>query len=181
MRLRPYRSKSDYEYVEKWVNGERIHALWSANLLPCPLSKEALDAFLERDAKEWGGDAYVATEDDGTPMGFFCYSVNQTDNIGFLKFVLLDPDLWGRGYGVQMIRLALKYAYEITGVKLVRLAVFHVNEAAVRCYTKAGFTTESVTKEAFSYRDEKWDRILMIAKPSLYGPKGLGQRGNHSI
>ena len=163
MRLRPYRSKSDYEYVEKWVNGERIHALWSANLLPYPLSNEALDAFLERDAEEWGGCAYVATEEDGTPSGFFCYSVNTSDNAGFLKFIILDPELRGRGYGGKMIRLALKYAFEITGAERVQLNVFQVNEAAMRCYEKAGFSADSVTAEAFSYRDEKWSRIHMTA------------------
>lgn len=162
MRLRPYYGKRDYKFVEEWVNDGRVHALWSAGLLPYPLSREALEAFLERDVKEWGGYAYMATEDDGTPAGFFCYSVNLADNAGFLKFILLDPKLRGRGYGGRMIGLALKYAFEITGAELVRLNVFQVNEAAFRCYRKAGFAVESVTKEAFSYGNERWDRICMV-------------------
>lgn len=161
MRLRPYYGRKDYKYVEKWVNDKRVHALWSAGLLPSPLTQEALEEFLEREAGEWGGCAYTATEEDGTPAGFFCYSVNPSDNAGFLKFILLDPGLRGRGYGVRMIRLALKYAFEITGAELVRLNVFRVNEAALGCYRKAGFAVESVTEAAFSFGEEKWDRIRM--------------------
>ena len=92
----------NYEYLEHWVNDERIHVLWCAGLLPWPLTREALDAFLERDAREWGGFAYVATEDDGKPIGFFLYSANVKENSGFLKFIVLDPELRGRGYGVRM-------------------------------------------------------------------------------
>ncbi len=55
MRLRPYYGKSDYKFVEEWVKDKRVHALWSAGRLPCPLAREALEEFLERDAAEWGG------------------------------------------------------------------------------------------------------------------------------
>ena len=162
MRLRPYNGKIDYEYLEHWVNDERIHVLWCARLLPWPLTREALDAFLERDAREWGGFAYVATEDDGKPIGFFLYSTNVKENSGFLKFIVLDPELRGRGYGVRMIKLALKYAFEITGVTSVQLNVFQVNAAAVRCYEKAGLKVRAVEENAFRYREEIWARCNMV-------------------
>lgn len=175
MRLRPYFGKSDYKFVEEWVNDKRVHVLWSAGRLPCPLTREALEEFLERDAAEWGGCAYTATQEDGTPVGFFCYSINLQDNAGFLKFILLDPELRGKGYGVQMIRLALKYAFEITGAEIVRLNVFHVNEAALGCYRKAGFAAESVTEAAFAYGEEKWDRICMAVSKDVKCGTGVLQ------
>lgn len=162
MRLRPYRSSSDYKYVAEWLKEERIHALWCANLLPFPLSKEALDAFLEKDAEEWGGYACVAAGENGIPIGFFMYSVNEKENSGFLKFIVLNGELRGKGYGTQMIRLALKYAFEITGVDFVQLNVFKCNEAAMKCYAKAGLRVRAVEEAALCYREERWDRCNMV-------------------
>ena len=164
MRLRPYRSNSDYEYVAEWLKEERIHALWCANLLPFPLSKDALDAFLEKDAEVWGGYACVATGENGIPIGFFMYSVNENENSGFLKFIVLNGELRGKGYGTQMIRLALKYAFEITGVDFVQLNVFKCNEAAMKCYAKAGLRMRAVEEAAFRYREERWDRCNMMVE-----------------
>jgi len=164
MRLRPYNSTSDYPYVEKWVENERIHALWCANLIPYPLSEDSLREFLEKDAREWGGCAFVATEDNGVPMGFFVYSLNLAENTGFMKLILLDGRLRGRGYGPQMCRLALKYAFEITGAQAVQLNVFDVNARARKCYEKAGFRQRSITEAALQYGEEQWGRLNMAAE-----------------
>ena len=85
MRIRPYIESKDYEYLAKWVDDEKIHAMWSANLIPYPITKENLHSLLEKSAMDWTDSAYVATESDGKIIGFFCYSVNVEDNTGFLK------------------------------------------------------------------------------------------------
>ncbi|MBD5484176.1 MAG: GNAT family N-acetyltransferase [Lachnospiraceae bacterium] len=63
-------------------------------------------AFLETIATDWTDNAYVATEDNGQVVGFFCYSVNIDDNIGFLKFIIVDKSKRGMGYGKEMLNLA---------------------------------------------------------------------------
>ena len=49
MRIRPYIESKDYKYLEKWIDSERIHALWCANQIPYPVSKEGFHG------KECGG------------------------------------------------------------------------------------------------------------------------------
>ena len=161
MRIRPYLENRDYEYLEQWSGGARAHALWCANLFPYPLTKEGLHNALERNAREWEDCAFVATEDDGEPAGFFCYSVNMENDVGFFKFIIIDPEKRGRGYGQRMLKLALRYAFEITGAQVVRLNVFQENESARRCYEKAGFSEKSVEEGAFSYQNERWSRCGM--------------------
>lgn len=163
MRIRPYIESIDYEHIEKWVGDEKNHALWCANLIPYPVTKENLHVFLEKTAVEWTDSAYVATENNGKTIGFFCYSINVDDNTGFLKFVIIDHNLRGKGYGKEMLKLALQYAFEITGVKLVRLNVFDENIVAKHCYEKVGFIEESITKNVFTYKNESWDRCHMAA------------------
>lgn len=162
MRIRPYIENKDYEYLEKWIDSERTHALWCANLIPYPLAKESLHDFLERCASEWTDSAYVATQDNGEAIGFFCYSINTADNTGFLKFVVVDSQRRGAGWGTEMLQLALQYAFHITKVELVQLNVFDENIAAKRCYEKIGFATESITRNVFSYKDESWSRCHMF-------------------
>ena len=89
MRIRPYIPNKDYEYVSKWIDDERTHAFWCANLLTYPITRKSFHDLLERNAMDWTDSAYVATENSGQAVGFFCYSVNTADNIGFLKLSLI--------------------------------------------------------------------------------------------
>ena len=162
MRIRPYIESRDYEYIEKWIDDEKTHALWCANLIPYPVTKENFHAFLEKNAVEWTDSAYVATETNGEIIGFFCYSINVDDNAGFLKFVIVYHNKRGTGYGKEMLKLALQYAFDITGVELVQLNVFDENVVAKHCYEKIGFIEESIAKNIFSYKDELWSGCHMI-------------------
>ncbi len=163
MRIRPYIPNKDYEYLSKWIDDERTHAFWCANLFPYPLTPEAFHDILAKNSMERADSAYVATEDHGQVVGFFCYSVNPEDNMGFLKFIMVDKAKRGKGYGKEMLTLALRYAFQITGAKAVGLNVFPENNSAKRCYEKAGFVERNVTKNAFAYKDEIWSRCNMVA------------------
>lgn len=164
LRIRPYIESKDYGYIEEWIDDERIHALWCANRIPYPATKDSLRTLLEKNALEWTDSAYVATENSGEIIGFFCYSVNTDDNTGFLKFIIVDRKKRGSGYGKEMLKLALKYAFDITGVQAVRLNVFDENTAAKHCYEKVGFVEESITKDVFSYKNEVWSRCHMVIR-----------------
>lgn len=163
MRLRPYR-KSDFGWIEGWLLDARTHALWCAGRLPFPLAKETFQDMMETTEREWGSCGYVFTEDSGRPVGFFMYNVNVEDSSGFVSYIVVDSSLRGKGYGTQMIKLLLKYAFDITNAAVVRLNVFDVNERAKRCYEKAGFVEESFTPDAVVFEEEHWGRYLMVAK-----------------
>lgn len=163
MRIRPYIPDKDFTFVSTWIADERTHSLWSANRFPYPITPESFHNFLEKIAAEWADSAYVATENSGQPVGFFCYSVNTEDNIGFLKFVIIDRAKRGKGYGKEMLQLALQYAFQITGAEAVQLNVFDKNTAAKKCYESVGFVERAIDKNVFSYQDELWSRCNMIS------------------
>lgn len=176
MRIRPYIEGKDYEYISKWIGSERVHALWCANLIPYPITRESFRAFLEKNALDWTDSAYVATGQDGEPVGFFCYSVNSKENEGFFKFVVVDDQKRGMGCGKEMLHLALRYAFCITGVERVRLNVFDENSAAKHCYEKVGFTQESKAEHVFSYRDVLWSRCHMTVTKQAWMERSVGGR-----
>lgn len=162
MRIRPYIPNKDYVCLSKWIDDERIHAFWCANRLPYPMTPKSFHEFLEKNSMDRSESAYVATENNGQVVGFFCYSVNTEDNIGFLKFIMIDNTKRGKGYGKQMLNLALQYAFQITGAEAVQLNVFSENTLAKQCYEQVGFVERNIDKDVFLYKDELWSRCNMI-------------------
>ena len=61
-----------------------------------------------------------------------------------------------------MLELASRYAFEKNGAVALQLNVFSENIRARKCYQKAGFTERRVTKNAFSFKGESWDRVNMV-------------------
>lgn len=164
MRIRPYISDLDYDKIEKWVTNERMHAMWCANLIRYPLQKIYFEETLEELAVKFKDSPYVATTDEGELVGFFCYSVNLNTNEGMLKFVIAAPEFRGKGYGREMIALAVKYGFEITNADAVQLNVFAENTNAKKCYLSVGFTERTNTDNAFRFGDEMWARCNMVIK-----------------
>ena len=132
------------------------------------MTPKSFHDLLEKNAMDQTDSAYVATENSGQAVGFFCYSVNAADNIGFLKFVIVDKSKRGKGYGKEILNLALQYAFQITGAKAVQFNVFNENASAKQCYEKVGFVERKIDKDVFAYKDELWSRCnMIISKQSL--------------
>ena len=123
MRIRPYQNK-DFDIISQWITDERSHALWCANLMPYPLEKNSFDALLQEAEERFGDSPFVATTNDGQVVGFFCFSVKLHTNEGMLKFVVIDNTMRNKGYGCEMLKLAIKYAFEIAKANAVHLNVF---------------------------------------------------------
>jgi RimJ/RimL family protein N-acetyltransferase len=75
---------------------------------------------------------------------------------------MIDKAKRGKGYGKEMLNLALQYAFQITGAKAVQLNVFSENTLAKQCYEKVGFIERNIDKDVFSYQNELWSRCNMI-------------------
>lgn len=123
MRIRPYQNK-DFDIISQWITDERSHALWCANLMTYPLEKNSFDALLQEAEERFGDSPFVATTNDGQVVGFFCFSVKLHTNEGMLKFVVIDNTMRNKGYGCEMLKLAIKYAFEIAKADAVHLNVF---------------------------------------------------------
>jgi len=161
MRIRPYHDK-DFDTIINWIKDERSHALWCANLIPYPLEKTGFDNLLKEAEECFGDSPFVATTDDGKAVGFFCFSVNLETNEGMFKFVVVDHTIRNQGYGCEMLKLAIKYAFEIEKAEAVHLNVFPENPGAKRCYEKVGFKERNLAENAFHFKDESWGRCNMI-------------------
>lgn len=160
LRLRPYR-KSDAQQIVHWIKDERTFFLWSADKLGnYPVTPDALHDFYEKNME--CDDFYVMTAfDEEGPVGqLFMRFMDQDKTHLHFGFIVVDDSKRGKGYGREMLQLALKYAFEILKVSRVTLGVFEDNQKAYGCYKKVGFR-ENVNKKPQIYHlmDEEWNCI----------------------
>lgn len=102
---------------------------------------------MEKNMEEWTVCAFTVTYDRGTP-------------VGFLASVMIDHKLRGKGYGKEVTRMALRYAFEFTGAESVQLTVFEENADAKRCYERIGFTDRG-SQMVHVHEDETWRLCTM--------------------
>ncbi|APU15583.1 GNAT family N-acetyltransferase [Actinoalloteichus fjordicus] len=72
----------------------------------------------------------------------------------------------GRGIGTEATRLTLDYAFHITNLRCVYLAVLSPNTAAIRAYEKAGFRTIGERRQSGYWLGEPANETLMDAIPA---------------
>lgn len=151
LRLRPYKP-ADAEFVLKWWEGigEDDFMKWGAGKFSYPLTMEQLEYYYETwGIKETTGWPMTALDEEGRVVGQLLMRIADFE-AGTLRFgfIVVDPELRGKGYGKQMLTQALRYAHEILGMKKASLGVFDNNPQARKCYEQAGF---SLTGEISDY------------------------------
>lgn len=155
LRLRPYLPK-DTDTILSWCRDEETFYKWTAGVMgEYPITREKF-AFVDSMI------AFCAMDETGI-IGFFTMR-NPKPTLDELRigFVIVDPEKRGRGYGREMLKLALQYAKEIYKAKVVSLAVFDNNPNAHRCYLSAGFRDiPQNPPETYQVRGETWNCIQM--------------------
>ena len=155
IRLRPYKN-CDAEHIVKWIKDEVEFRKWCADCFESyPLSAEMMNAYyMERINSDsfWAMTALDDTQVVGQVMMRFLDDEKKILRFGF---VIVDDSRRGKGYGKQMLSLALKYAFEILKVEKVTLGVFENNPSAYHCYQSLGFK-ESGDKGYSEILGDKW-------------------------
>ncbi len=156
LRLRPYKS-SDAKYIIKWIKDEKSFAMWCAGNFQYPLTEEQLILYKENYDNDENGWIMTAIDEKGTPVGHFLMRLAdyEKESIRF-GFIIVDSEIRGKGYGKEMLTLAIKYAFEILKVSRITLGVYDNNPSAHYCYKNVGFIDERYKENDFSYKDEQW-------------------------
>lgn len=156
IRIRPFKI-SDADYLINWVGDRRKFTMWSADKFKYPLTKEQIEEYMNKYEQDEHGWIFTALDKAGKPVGHFLMRMADYQNESVhLGFIIVDSEIRGKGYGREMVSLAVKYAFVILKVRRVTLGVFANNPAAHNCYKSVGFLEEKYEEEAFTYQDEKW-------------------------
>ncbi|WP_026492949.1 GNAT family N-acetyltransferase [Butyrivibrio sp. XPD2002] len=171
MKIRLFDIDTDFDTIKDWVADGRTHAMWSANRMVYPLDRTNLQQVLAEMLDKFEDKPFVAVADDGSVVGFYCYSFNNDSKEGMLKFIVVDPQYRGKGIAEEMIRLALTDAFDNPDTDEVQLNVFSENVRVKKFYEKIGFKERRIVENAFAYKDESWNRCNMVISSKIFNLK----------
>ncbi len=159
LKLRPYK-RCDAKSVVKWLGDEAAFYKWSAGRFgDYPLTAERLNEYydgLENEPGHWTMTAFDERGAVGHMIMRFTDDEQKTLRFGF---IIVDPEIRGKGYGRQMLTLAAKYAFTCIRPERITLGVFENNPAARRCYESLGM--RAVGEELYPLMGEEWKCIEM--------------------
>ena len=159
--FRPYKA-CDAEIVIKWLLNEKSFYQWSAGLIgDYPTSAERLNAFYNEQKDNPNFMVFIACDEKGQPVGhlFMKYMDEKREKVRF-GFIVVDPNMRGKGYGRKLLLLAQKYAFDFLGAKEIGLSVFDNNPGAMHCYESVGFKYSGGRRTA-EYLGETWNGLEM--------------------
>jgi len=104
----------------------------------------------------------IRKREDDRLVGFICISVlDWSHRTASLQLDLGDSADRGQGFGTQVLKLMLRYAFTELNLHRVTLDAFEYNPRAVRSYEKAGFVVEGHERKTLHRDGNYWDVIFM--------------------
>jgi RimJ/RimL family protein N-acetyltransferase len=155
MSLRPF-LPDDAETILSWCKDKHTFRLWSADRYKDFPAQP--DDMLEQYE---GGNMYSLTAVVGDAIiGHILLRFPSEDkSVIRFGFVIVDDSKRGKGYGKQMLRLAIDYSQKELAAKRISLGVFCDNLSALECYKSVGFRITG--EDTYSIDGEKWKSIEM--------------------
>ena len=153
LRLRPYKP-SDAETILKWIKDEDAFRKWSTDRYPhYPITADDMNhKYMDcnGDCAEPDNFYPMTAFDDSGIVGHLIMRFTDAEKSTLrFGFVIVDDSKRGMGYGKQMLRLALRYAFDILKVQKVTLGVLENNPGAYYCYKAAGFKDVPMDEPAY--------------------------------
>ncbi len=130
---------------------------------PRPASLDSLLAqYDEHLAEPDKSSISFAIDVDGLYIGHCgLHQFDDTARHCILSIEIGDRDYWGQGYGREVIKLLVDYAFEHRNMQRVWLNTHSENERAIRCYRACGFVEEGRLRRHIFIQGRYVDRVVM--------------------
>jgi RimJ/RimL family protein N-acetyltransferase len=157
--LRPF-GRDDLPYIQKWSDDAELRKLTGE---VAPMSRA--------EAEKWYREL-VADKD----RLWFVVVLKRGDRVvgeaGLLRMfrpwrntdmtiIIGEKDAWGKGYGTEVGRLLLDYAFKRLGFHRISIGVVGFNKRALKFWDGLGFKKEGVERDEYYYDNEYSDGIMM--------------------
>ena len=89
------------------------------------------------------------------------YRIDWVGRIAIYYLAISETANWQKGYGSEVTRLMIEYAFNTLNLNRIQLYVFKDNGAAVKVYKNAGFVIEGTLREAMYHKGGFCDFYVM--------------------
>ena len=151
MILRPF-TINDAPIILSWIKDKTVFRKWSADRYPTfpPKPEDMLAQYATENIFP-----FTAINDDGNVVGHIMLRYpDPSKTVIRFGFVIVDDNLRGKGYGKQMLQLAIQKAQQEFGAKKITLGVFDNNPSAFHCYESVGFKV--IGADCYTIDGEEW-------------------------
>lgn len=104
---------------------------------------------------------WVRTLAEDRLIGEFSLWVDLIHSVAWVGIAIGERDFWGKGYGTDMMKLCLQYAFTELCMERVSLGVHEYNPRALRLYEKCGFRLEGRTRQDVLREGKRYDSLWM--------------------
>lgn len=126
MKLREYKPE-DSKIICSWIKDKESLYKWSADIIDkYPLPEDALNVNYAPNLNNGKFFPLTAVDEEGNVVGhmFIRFPKEADSSIARFGFVIVSPEIRGKGYGKKMLQLAIDYAKNELNAKTASLGVF---------------------------------------------------------
>lgn len=145
----------------QWANDSEVtHYMFTGHR---PNHIELLEAEYERIIRSQT-DIELAIIDKKTDThignaGLYC--IRWISRSAEFRIIIGEKKFWNKGYGAEVTRLLVDYAFNKLNLRKVLLGVNKEHRSAVKCYEKAGFKKEGILKDEIYRNGRYYDAVRM--------------------
>ena len=164
VRLAAADSETDAETLARWSrDSEYQRLLDSEAFVPRSVKqvKQGIAEWLEHERPDSFG-FMIRTLADDRLIGFIGLGgINWNNGDGFIGIGIGETELWGKGYGMDAMRVLLRFAFDELNLHRVSLSVYAYNPRAIRSYEKVGFKIEGRARRVANRDGQRSDEVFM--------------------
>jgi diamine N-acetyltransferase len=162
----------DHDLIDTYVRWLNDFGMTRTIGQPAPYTREQVEAdYRQLSPEPRSAEFTIYERATGRPIGNVAWRDIDWRN-GTAEYVLFigEADCRGKGYGTEVTRLMLDYAFTTLGLHSVMLRVYAYNLAGHRAYLKAGFRECGRQRQCKRLGDALWDVIHMECLATKFPP-----------
>lgn len=147
----------------RWQRDSEFHRLADGDPARLHSEKAIKEWFAKRteDAEPERYSFSVRTLAEDKLIGFLGMWVDLIHSEAWVGLGIGEREFWSKGYGTDMMKLCLQYAFTELCVQRVSLGVHEYNPRALRSYEKCGFRLEGRTRQDVLREGKRYDSLWM--------------------
>ena len=148
----------------RWQRDTEFHRLADGDAAQITSEKKIKEWFEKQAEQGFKPERYpfsVRTLEEDKYIGFFGLWVDLIHREAWVGIGIGERDFWGKGYGTDMMKLCLQYAFTELCVERVSLGLHEYNPRALRSYEKCGFRLEGRTRKDILREGRRTDTLWM--------------------
>ena len=149
-------TEDDYPLLISWIPDEAFNFLWGGPLYRWPISVEQI----RRQQVREGIKSFLLVSEQ-KKVGYIELCEESSDSCRLSRILVAEASARGKGYGQQLIKLAIEYAQNSLSTEMVTLVVFEHNERAIRCYKALGFQVTGRDAKSRKFDGQWWPLLHM--------------------